>query len=155
MRRPQLQTRNKKLSKMTTNLSLYTVPIAWLVALAPRAYSLSTYNQYSAYTKEAAGRTSLRTPRAFAGIAKDDASIPALYRERIVRAENASLNGLENLGFFAAAVAAGNAAGLNVALLNRSSVAYVLSRILYNVVFIRNDTPVSFLCARESSLLGP
>ena len=80
---------------------------------------------------------------------------PALYRERIVRAENASLNGLENLGFFEAAVVAGNALGLDVALLSRLSLAYVLSRVLYNVVFILTTPTDSFLCARESSLLGP
>lgn len=124
---------------MPSNISLYCVPVAWLLALSPRGYSLLTFNTYSKNQQKTNGRH-LRTPRAFKDVAAADASIPEFYRERIIRAESASLNGLENLGFFAAAVAVGNAASLDVGLLNRMAVAYVVSRALYNVVFVRNDT---------------
>lgn len=132
---------------MSTNISLYCVPLAWLLALAPRGYSVLTFNAHSKNLAKI-DNAHLRTPRSFKDIAASDASIPQFYRERIIRAECASLNGLENLGFFAAAVALGNgvvAVGrggewLDVGVLNRMAVAYVGSRAMYNVIFIRNDT---------------
>lgn len=124
---------------MHSSISLYCVPLAWLLALAPRGYSILLFNRHTKHKAEIDG-AHLRTPRTFRDIAAADASIPHLYRERIVRAECASLNGLENLGFFAAAVAVGNAARLDAVLLNRLAVAYLVSRAVYGVVFVRNDT---------------
>ena len=124
---------------MPSNISLYCVPIAWLLALSPRGYSILTFSSHSK-NKHKTGGAELRIPRGFKDIAAADFSIPQLHRERIVRAESASLNGLENLGFFAAAVAVGNAARLDVGVLNRLAVAYVVSRALYNVIFVLNVT---------------
>ncbi|KAI1179877.1 hypothetical protein F4777DRAFT_532315 [Nemania sp. FL0916] len=55
---------------------------------------------------------------------------------RILRAESASSNGFEGLPLFAAAVVAGNNAGLSPLVLNGLSAGYVLSRVLYNYVYI-------------------
>lgn len=49
-------------------------------------------------------------------------------------------NGLDNIGLFAAAVVAGNAAGLSPKLLNGLSVGYCLSRVAYNFVYIHAET---------------
>ncbi len=61
--------------------------------------------------------------------------------QAIIRAEGAQQNGFENLGIFAAGVVAGNAAGLDAGYLNALSIAYVASRIVYDLVYINNTTP--------------
>jgi uncharacterized MAPEG superfamily protein len=47
-------------------------------------------------------------------------------------------NGLDNIGLFAAAVVAGNAAHLPTQLLNTLSVAYVVSRVIFSVAYVQN-----------------
>ena len=65
-------------------------------------------------------------------------TVPA--KRRVIRAEAAHFNGLENIGLFAAAVTAGNFAGLDNQLLNYLSAGYLASRIVYNIVYIHGDT---------------
>jgi uncharacterized MAPEG superfamily protein len=77
---------------------------------------------------------------------------PALtpeVKQRLARSESASLNGYENLGFFAASVVAANIALIVVHAnegqsyaselywVNANSVGYLLTRTLYNLVYIR------------------
>jgi uncharacterized MAPEG superfamily protein len=57
-----------------------------------------------------------------------------------MRCEGAHTNGIENLGFFAASVIAGNFAGLPAQTLNALSAGYILSRVLYNFIYINNTT---------------
>jgi uncharacterized MAPEG superfamily protein len=57
-----------------------------------------------------------------------------------MRAEAAQMNGFENLAFFASAVVAGNLAGLPAATLNMLSGGYIVSRILYNFIYINNTS---------------
>ena len=124
-----------------TNLSLYTVPLAWILALSPRVYSMLTYATFSSNPQIKRDAPHVHVPRTFTTIALSDSTLPALYQQRIIRAESASLNGIENLGLFAAAVAVGNWAGVDVRVLNWMSVGYLLSRVVYNVIFVRwNDT---------------
>ncbi len=60
--------------------------------------------------------------------------------QAIIRAEGAQQNGFENLGIFAASVVAGNVAGLDAGYVNALSMAYVASRIVYDLVYIYNTT---------------
>ncbi|KAL2164368.1 hypothetical protein VTH06DRAFT_3584, partial [Thermothelomyces fergusii] len=55
---------------------------------------------------------------------------------RISRARAATANGFETLGLYAAAVAAGNAAGLPAARMNALTLAYLASRAAYNYVYV-------------------
>jgi uncharacterized MAPEG superfamily protein len=55
---------------------------------------------------------------------------------RIQRARAATANGFETLGLYAAAVVAGNAAGLPVQRLNALALAYLVSRVVYNYVYV-------------------
>jgi uncharacterized MAPEG superfamily protein len=59
---------------------------------------------------------------------------------RILRAEAAQMNGLENIGLFAAAVVAGNVAGLSARTLNLLSGGYLASRAVYNFLYINSTT---------------
>jgi uncharacterized MAPEG superfamily protein len=58
----------------------------------------------------------------------------------ICRAEGAQTNGFENLGLFATAVLAGNFAGLPARTLNLLSGGYLVSRALYNVIYVSHTT---------------
>ena len=58
----------------------------------------------------------------------------------MIRCEGAHANGIENLGFFATSVLAGNFAGLPAQTLNALSAGYVVSRVLYNFIYINNTT---------------
>jgi hypothetical protein len=57
-------------------------------------------------------------------------------QERYLRAEAANDNGFVGLGFFAAAVVAGNVARLPNAVLNRAVNVYLTSRVAYNLLYI-------------------
>ena len=49
-------------------------------------------------------------------------------------------NGFDNIGLFAAAVVAGNVAGLSPRVLNGLSLGYIVSRVVYTWVYIGNET---------------
>ena len=70
----------------------------------------------------------------------EDQSIDQATKGRILRAESAQQNGFENIGLFAAAVVAGNAAGLDNWWLNTLSAGYIASRAVYNFIYINNTT---------------
>lgn len=57
-------------------------------------------------------------------------------KDRLLRAEACSANGFEALPVFAAAVTAGNSAGLSAFTMNVLSITWVLSRIAYTYVYI-------------------
>jgi uncharacterized MAPEG superfamily protein len=63
----------------------------------------------------------------------------------IHRCEGAQTNGFENIGLFAAAVLAGNFAGLPARTLNLLSGGYVVSRVLYNWIYINSTRPAMAL----------
>ena len=63
----------------------------------------------------------------------------------IHRCEGAQTNGFENIGLFAAAVLAGNFAGLPAPTLNLLSGGYVVSRVLYNWIYINSTRPAMAL----------
>jgi len=116
-----------------TNISFYTLPVSWILCLAPRLYAAYLY------TTTTSKPIDLLLPRALAARATADSTLTAAERDRIVRAEAAQANGLENVGFFAAAVVAGNSAGLSKTLLNSLSLGYLASRALYNWLYVVGD----------------
>ncbi|KAI2468401.1 hypothetical protein F4781DRAFT_398163 [Annulohypoxylon bovei var. microspora] len=74
-------------------------------------------------------------PRTFPQIL-EKADIDKKLRGRLQRAEAAGSNAFETLGLFAAAVTAGNTAGLPAATLNNLTLGYLASRVLYTWVYI-------------------
>ena len=116
-----------------TNISMYTLPISWILCLAPRLYAAYLY------TTTTSKPIDLLLPRALAARATADTTLTTGERDRIVRAEAAQDNGLENVGFFAAAVVAGNVAGVSKVVLNSLSIAYLVSRALYNWLYVVGD----------------
>ncbi len=118
----------------TSNISFYTVPFVWALCLAPHVYATHLYQ------KGSSRKFDNRAPRSLTKTVMEDQSIDSATKGRIFRAESAQQNGFENIGFFAAAVVAGNLAGLDTIWLNTLSVGYVISRIAYNLIYINNTT---------------
>lgn len=81
-----------------------------------------------------------RQPRKHIQDVAQDERLPTAQREAIARAEAASLNGAENVGVFAAAVVAGNLAGLSRETLNLCSIGYIASRLVYCWLYVNNTT---------------
>ncbi|GAB7326806.1 hypothetical protein MBLNU13_g10744t1 [Cladosporium sp. NU13] len=121
----------------TFNVSLYLVPLAWLLAMLPRVYSLTTY---AAHSKAQNPDAMIKNPRSIPAIVATDKTLSPHIRDRIVRAESAMINGYDNLGFFAAAVCVGNVARLDVSMLNWLAAVYIGSRLVYIPAYIYNDT---------------
>ncbi|MCJ1285383.1 hypothetical protein MMC26_004723 [Xylographa opegraphella] len=116
------------------NFSLYTIPAAWVLALVPHAYATQLYDSKSAH------KFDLTQPRSLAGKVADDQTLDAATKNRVIRAEGAQQNGFENIGLFAAAVVAGNVAGVDNWWLNALSGGYLVSRVVYNVIYINNES---------------
>ncbi|KAJ4415141.1 hypothetical protein N0V82_007511 [Gnomoniopsis sp. IMI 355080] len=128
---------------LTRNYSLYTIPAAWVVAIAPHFYAASL-----------GGKTfDNRSPRTYTSSLKDTQSLDAATKQRIIRAEGAQQNGFENVGLFAAAVVAANIAKVDNWTLNALSGGYLVSRVLYNLVYINNESE-SMANARSATFLS-
>ena len=80
-------------------------------------------------------------PHFKSGLLPMAANSPFQTKDRFTRIKGAQQNGFENLGFFAAAVVAGNLAGLSSSTLNGLSAGYVVSRVVYTAVYINNTNP--------------
>ncbi|KAG4428206.1 hypothetical protein IFR05_016313 [Cadophora sp. M221] len=111
------------------NFSFYTVPAAWLIAFLPHIYATSLSKKFD-----------IVSPRTYVSNLEKDQAIDQATKDRIIRAEGAQTNGFENIGFFAAAVVAGNLAGLPAVILNALSGGYLVNRILYNYIYINNTS---------------
>lgn len=117
------------------NLSFYTIPLAWVIALSPRFYGARKYSEATE-----GGDLDIRNPRAFSDEVAADDSLKESTRNRIMRAEAAMDNGFEFLGLFAAAVCAGNVARLENRWLNGLSWGWLGSRVVYNLIYVNNET---------------
>jgi len=113
------------------NFSYYTVPLAWMICLAPHVWSVK-YND--AITKQK--KFDKVNPRTFLHGLAEDQSVSEEAKGMIARAQAAQLNGYENLGFFAASVVAANTAGVDYRLVNLLSGAYLINRISFNIAYI-------------------
>jgi uncharacterized MAPEG superfamily protein len=119
---------------INTNISLHTIPPTWCLALIPRMWGRIKYAKAVGHDMD------IRNPRDhYNAVASEEALSPEL-RGRILRAEGAMQNHLDNMGLFAAAVVAGNVAKLSPGMLNGLSLGYLLCRVVYMYVYIRNET---------------
>lgn len=148
----------------TTNISLYTIPCAWLTCTAPHIFSVKLYarvtNTPSKDSSTAKPTDSKETedyrfdhaqPRTFMSVVERNPH-PALtpsVKGRLARLEAASWNGYENLGLFASAVVAANVGLLARSLsepaagdmeryiwwINVNSLGYLVSRFMFNLFY--------------------
>ena len=122
----------------TTNLSLYAIPAAWVLSIAPHFYAASLFEGLPSSSWD---NTNPRGQLSkLANLEK-----PTPLEKKIVRAEAAQQNGFENVGLFAAAVGAANFAKVDVQWLNALAVGYLASRVVYNLLYINTtDQKVSW-----------
>ncbi|KAE9972049.1 hypothetical protein EG327_009607 [Venturia inaequalis] len=93
---------------LTRNFSLYTIPAAWILSIAPHFYAASLGGK----------KFDNKSPRLYTSSLASDQTLDQATKDTIVRAEGAQQNGFENIGLFAAAVVAGNYARLENETLN-------------------------------------
>ncbi|KAI0121153.1 hypothetical protein BJ170DRAFT_600160 [Xylariales sp. AK1849] len=127
---------------LTRNFSLYTIPAAWVLCIAPHAYAASL------------GKFDNKNPRTYTREIESQPSIDKATKATIVRAEGAQQNGFENIGLFAAAVVIGNVAKLDNWSLNALSAGYLASRVVYNILYIRGTTDALSNARSVSFLTG-
>ncbi|WRT66615.1 uncharacterized protein IL334_003574 [Kwoniella shivajii] len=121
---------------LTNNYSLYAVPAAWIIAFAPHFYAVTVFN-----SERAPGTPEWDNREPHSNLAKlKEAKLSPNAHGIYTRAEAAQQNGFQNLPLFAAAVLAGNFARLSPSTLNTTAALYLVSRIIYNVVYITNTT---------------
>ena len=110
------------------NISLHIIPLAWLISIiAPKAYGRFLYYKAKNHDMD------MVNPRNHTKRVAEDQAMNVKIRGQILRCEAAMTNGHENIGLFAAAVVAGNAAGLDFWTLNILSLGYVVSRVAFNM----------------------
>ncbi|KAI5356936.1 putative membrane-associated, eicosanoid/glutathione metabolism (MAPEG) protein [Septoria linicola] len=126
------------------NISLYTIPLYWVISIFPRFYGATLYE---AKTKE---KMDTRTPRGFVKQAGDSQKLDQASKDLISRTEAAVANSFENFGPFTAAVVAGSAAKLDPLVLNSLTFVYLGSRVLYSVLYI-NSTTLAVAKARSAA----
>ncbi|SLM41078.1 Membrane-associated, eicosanoid/glutathione metabolism (MAPEG) protein [Lasallia pustulata] len=112
------------------NWSLHTIPAAWVLAVLPHSYAMYL----------AGPKVDNTQPRGLLNKLASDQSVDSATKARIARAEGAQANGFENIGLYAAAIVAGNIAGLDTVTLNYLGGGYLLSRMAYNMIYIHNQT---------------
>ncbi|WWD17031.1 hypothetical protein CI109_101468 [Kwoniella shandongensis] len=121
---------------LANNLSFYSIPVAWVLALAPHAYAMSLYNAEKA---NGTPDWDICMPRKNISHVKESKMSPAA-QDMYLRAESAQENGFANIPLYAAAILAGNFARLSPSTLNTAAGIYLLSRVAYNLVYINNTS---------------
>ncbi|KAK6909838.1 hypothetical protein L486_00512 [Kwoniella mangroviensis CBS 10435] len=135
---------------LTNNYSLYAVPVAWAVAVAPHFYAIALYN-----SEKAAGSPKWDNTEPKKNIANiKDAKLSPASQGKYLRAEAAQQNGLQNLPLFAAAILAGNFARLSPSILNTTAAVYLLSRVVYSFIYINNTSELSANLRSATFLTG-
>ncbi|GAA94936.1 uncharacterized protein L969DRAFT_78391 [Mixia osmundae IAM 14324] len=121
------------------NYSLLAPIAVWGVGIGTHIYGLMSQNL------SGTGEFDNVAPRAYLQKMQSIPKPSALQR-RVIRAESAQSNTFENLGFFAAAIIAGNVAKLPSSTLNKLASAYVLTRVLYSFAYVTIESgPLSYI----------
>ncbi|EPQ50925.1 hypothetical protein GLOTRDRAFT_141378 [Gloeophyllum trabeum ATCC 11539] len=115
---------------LSSPLSLYSIPVVWFIAFVNAPLRTS-------YITKVAGRFNNADPR---GNVKRLLEKNPEAGARAARMEAANANGNEILPLWAAAVLAGNYAGLENKTLNVCSAAFIALRALYNYIYVNQKT---------------
>ncbi|KAI0846765.1 hypothetical protein F5Y00DRAFT_264177 [Daldinia vernicosa] len=110
------------------NISWWTIPFAFVLALSPRIYF--------GILGPGSGVYDPRNPRKFGASARRSTTLNAVTTARIERSEFALNNSIENLPLFAVAVLAANTEGVDLETRNLLSILYLSIRIFYIWVYI-------------------
>ncbi|KAF2791135.1 hypothetical protein K505DRAFT_377019 [Melanomma pulvis-pyrius CBS 109.77] len=126
---------------MTLNLSIYAIPVYWVMALWPHALA-------AGILKSANARVDNANPRGIETNSKVQKSCPSEVYARWERAEAAHKNLLENAPLFIGAVIVGNMAKLPTSTLNTAVGTYLGLRAMYIGLYL-NITSRKFALLRS------
>ncbi|KAF8155925.1 hypothetical protein B0H34DRAFT_514162 [Crassisporium funariophilum] len=112
-------------------LSLYSIPVVWFTSFYPSLWKFMTIDNSVGYNNV--------QPRSNTARMATEKSISPAMAARIQRMEGAHLNGNEAMPLWFAAVLAGNYTGLDNHWMNTMSAAYVVTRILFNQVYVNHN----------------
>ncbi|TQS33027.1 hypothetical protein Golomagni_06643 [Golovinomyces magnicellulatus] len=124
---------------LTKNLSYFTVPAAFLVSHV--SHMVAAASSGKAYDNG--------NPKNFESNLKNSQTLDKATKERTLRLKYAANNGLETLGFFAASVVAANQAGVEIEALNKLSIGYVISRLVYTLYYANTGEDIKLSVARS------
>ncbi|KAH6878431.1 hypothetical protein BKA58DRAFT_466114 [Alternaria rosae] len=119
---------------MPANYSLHAIPIYWVIALYPHAYSQGLFK---AATN---GQRNNTNPRGTSTLEHYRKCTPEAIYAEAERAEACHQNSMENAPFFIGAVLAGNAVGLDVATMNTMVASYIGLRLVYSILYVKIKT---------------
>ncbi|KAI0779161.1 hypothetical protein BC629DRAFT_594223 [Irpex lacteus] len=114
-------------------LSLYSIPLVWVTAFYPVTLKTGILSSSPVGYNNLQPRQNVERARSPSGLDKATADLVSRY-------EGAHLNGMENLPLWLAAILAGHFAGLSHRTLNYFSAAYISTRVLYNYVYVNQQT---------------
>ncbi|KAK6531764.1 hypothetical protein TWF694_002933 [Orbilia ellipsospora] len=118
---------------MTYNYSLLSIAATWAISMGVHGYAV-----YVVRTSGVKIRYDNANPRNQWDRLK--AKLPAEAYARSERAQAASANGLEVLGLWGLAVIAANVTKVPVSTLNKHSLFFIASRILYSILYCNIST---------------
>ncbi|BFZ56292.1 hypothetical protein PYCC9005_003337 [Savitreella phatthalungensis] len=122
------------MSQLTTNYGLYSVPVAWTLAMLPHWYAIRLLSKNGV-----PGGFDNTNPRNQADFVKTKLS--AEQFGRFQRAEAAQANGFDGLPLFAAAVGIASVARVPASTVNTCAGLYLASRVVFNLLYI-NTTDI-------------
>ncbi|KAH8094874.1 hypothetical protein BXZ70DRAFT_1009822 [Cristinia sonorae] len=117
----------------TPGLSLYSIPLVWLVGVWPQRKRLAIID------KSLPGGFNNVQPLSNVGRLTDYPGVKPETVEEVERAEGAHRNALEIMPLWIGAVLAGNHAGLDESFMNLASVAFIGARVLYNYIYLNQS----------------
>ncbi|KAI1340827.1 hypothetical protein F5Y15DRAFT_414548 [Xylariaceae sp. FL0016] len=123
------------------NFSLFTVPAAFIILFIPKLYSLIVGGKH----------LDPASPRKYQPAIIDADDLNSKTKARILRAESAFANGLETIAFYASAVLAVNMAGVDPVVSNALAIAYLVTRVVYNVIYVILQQDPRWALARSTT----
>ncbi|KAK4218046.1 hypothetical protein QBC37DRAFT_16385 [Rhypophila decipiens] len=108
------------------NWSLHSVPVAFLLCMLPHAYAIKT----------AGDKYDVNLPARTIELLSSDKTFDKVKLNRFRRAKAASANGFETLALYAGGIVAANAAGVATPTLNKLALSYLISRGLFNYIYV-------------------
>ncbi|KAF2643029.1 hypothetical protein P280DRAFT_421509 [Massarina eburnea CBS 473.64] len=113
-----------------SNYSLHAIPVFWVLTLLPHAYAVNIIK------KANNGKWDNVNARGANAATTYQKTAPAEVYARFERAEAAHKNGFENAPLFIGAMLAGNLAGLSTETMNFAAGGFLLSRVVYTLLYI-------------------
>ncbi|KAH9905373.1 hypothetical protein F4778DRAFT_705515 [Xylariomycetidae sp. FL2044] len=129
------------MSSFDRNFTFFTIPAAFIILWLPKLYSFALGGRY----------LEPANPRKYQPAIADAHDLDPKIKARILRAECAFANGLETISFYAAAVVSVNAAGVDPVVANALAVAYLGSRVVYNVIYVILQDDPRWALARSAT----